>query len=138
MRLNGWRGGGLLIMAVASLFRGWRYAIDLPHRLPPGIAELSFAGQAIRLLGVLWFAAALLGIWSAFRPRDRLGIFALAFMHALWAAALALGWLLFGGTLIPAVSTTGVFGLIVCWSRMVNPPRPHMGELPDSDRGASE
>lgn len=126
MRLNGWRGAGLLIMGLTSLFLGWRYAIDLPSRLPPGIAELSFAGATIRGLGVAWLVAAALGMWSAFRPRDRPGIFAMAFMWALWSAALFLGSIFYGGSSTAAVVTAGVFGLIVCWSRMVNPPPPEV------------
>lgn len=130
MRLNGWRGAGLLIMAAASVFTGWRYTFDVPRHLPPGIEELAVGGLVIRWLGACWLIAAVLGAVAAFRLRDRAGIFALAFMHALWAAALVIGWAWFGGDWLPAISTVGVFGLIVCWSRMVNPPRrAHL--LPD-------
>lgn len=122
-RLNGWRGAGLLILGLSCLFRGWRYTFDVPYNLPPGIEQLSMAGVITQWLGIGWFVAAVLGVVSAFHHRDRVGIFALAFMHALWAAALMFGWAWFGGPLLYAVTTLGVFGLIVCWSRMVNPPR---------------
>lgn len=122
MRLNGWRGAGLLIIGASSAFRGWFFAFDPPRHLPPGVEQLSWSGAAIHWLGVLWLVAAVLGGWSAFRRRDRVGIFAMAFMHALWAAALVIGWTVYGGGWLDAITTAGVFGLIVCWSRMVNPP----------------
>lgn len=138
MRLNGWRGAGLLIMAVASVFRGWRYAYQPPRHLPPGVEQLSWSGAAIHWLGVLWLIAAALGAWSAFRLHDRLGIFALAFMYALWSAALFIGWIGFDGSWLPPITTAGVFGLIVCWSRMVNPPRPEAVDVLDRRERARE
>jgi len=130
VRLNGWRGAGLLFVALAScLTRGYRYAIQSPDLLPAGIQALSFDGLLIRFLGVLWLFAGVLGIWSAFRLHDRPGVFALAFMHALWSAALLLGWLLDAGDWLAAITTFGTFGLIVCWSRMVNAPRVDIEEL---------
>lgn len=121
--LNGWRGAGLLVIALASCAgRGVRYTLILPEDLPAGIYDLSIGGLVIRVLGVLWFVAAALGVWCAFRVRDLPGIFALAFMHALWAVALALGWLFDSGDWLSPLTSLGYFGLIVCWSRMVNPP----------------
>jgi hypothetical protein len=122
-RLNGWRGAGLLFAALAScLPRGFRYTFDLPHTLPAGIDSLSLGGVLIQVLGVMWFIAAGVGVWSAFRLRDLSGVFAIAFMHALWAAALFLGWIFEAGDWLSAANTFGIFGLIVCWSRMINPP----------------
>ena len=121
-RLNGWRGAGLLFLGLTCLARGWRYAVAIPHPLPSGLEALSIGGAIIRVLGALWFLAAILGIWSAFRLRDLAGVFALAFMHALWSAALLLGWLFYDGDWLSPWTTLGVFALIVCWSRMVNPP----------------
>jgi len=130
VRLNGWRGAGLLFVALAScLTRGYRYALQSPGPLPAGIADLSFDGLLIRFLGALWLLAGVVGIWSAFRLHDRPGVFALAFMHALWSAALVLGWLFGPGDWLSAVTTFGTFGLIVCWSRMVNAPRGDVEEL---------
>lgn len=138
VRLNGWRGGGLLIMAVSSAFRGWFFAFDPPRRLPPGVAQLAWANGTIRGLGALWLVAAVLGGWSAFRVHDRLGIFALACMNAMWAAALVIGWFVYGGGWLDAITTAGVFGLIVCWSRMVNPPRPEAIEVLEAREQARE
>ena len=122
-RLNGWRGAGLLFASLAScLTRGFRYTFDVPRNLPAGIDDLSLGGVLIQALGVAWFIAAGVGVWSAFRLADLPGVFALAFMHALWCAALTLGWLFGPGDWLTPVTTLGVFGLIVCWSRMVNPP----------------
>lgn len=121
-RLNGWRGAGLLFLGLTCLARGWRYTFAVPDPLPAGLDTVSLGGTIIRLLGVLWFGAAVLGVWSAFRLDDRLGVFALASMHAAWSAALFIGWLFEAGDWLSAYTTLGVFALIVCWSRMVNAP----------------
>lgn len=130
MQLNGWRGAGLLFISLASAAtRGYRYTFDVPDQLPAGLAGLSFDGLVIQGLGALWFLAAALGVWSAFRLHDLVGVFALSTMHALWAAALFLGWIFLDGDWLSPVTTFGVFGLLVCWSRMVNPPRADVEEL---------
>lgn len=122
-RLNGWRGAGLLFASLAfCLPRGFRYTFDVPDNLPAGLDSLSFGGLLIQTLGVMWFITAGIGVWAAFRLHDLPGVFAIAFMHALWAAALFLGWLLEAGDWLSAATTFGAFGLIVCWSRMINPP----------------
>ncbi len=122
-RLNGWRGAGLLFVSLAScLTRGIRYTFDVPHPLPAGIDSLSLGGAVIQGLGALWLITAAVGIWAAFRLHDLAGVFAIAFMHGLWTAALFLGWVLEAGDWLSAANTFGIFGLIVCWSRMVNPP----------------
>lgn len=136
MQLNGWRGAGLLVISLASAAtRGYRYTFDVPDRLPAGLADLSFGGLIIQGLGGLWFLAAALGVWSAFRLHDLVGVFALSFMHALWAAALFLGWLFAGGDWLAPLNTVGVFGLLVCWSRMVNPPSSDVEELLEQRAG---
>lgn len=123
-QLNSWRGGGLLILGVVSMVRGWRYTVDTPLDLPAGMQALTVDGRLpIAAFGGLWLFAGVMGLICAFRKADLTAIAALAFMHLLWAGAFTYSWIHWHtDEWLSASIYLGFFGLIACWSRMVNPP----------------
>lgn len=110
----GRRGAFLLFLALLDFI--YSFSLLTPSqaaRSQPTLLYLMHVG-GLKLWALLWFAAGLACLISAFRKKDSVGFAAAMFIKILWAILFLLGWL-FAGVERGYLSTTiwGAFALIL-------------------------
>jgi hypothetical protein len=123
-------GTGLLLLGVAATVQGIGYTTAKPGHLPEPIAVLSrYVPPAV--WGGLWIAAGLWSVWKALTPpQQHWEALPVVGVLLLWAAAYLFYWLILGmayghwtRTWQGAVGWAMLAGLVMSWSRCVNPPQ---------------
>ena len=122
-------GTGLLILGLAVLVQGIGYTTATRGRLPSALEALSEYVPPYAW-GCLWIVAGAFSIfWALTPPQRHWQVSPVVGVLCLWSAAYFLYWLAMGfghgvwtRSWSAAVGWGMLAGLIICWSRCVNPP----------------
>lgn len=130
VRVNGWRGVGVMCLGAFAFTRGLAYLPwNVPPQLPGGLQLLvDYSPWTETAYGWAWTAAALCCIPAAFMRRDMWAIAAVMFMTLLAGGSFLVSWLMSfpepNRDWVTAGSYLGPAGFIFCFSRLINLPRP--------------